>query len=174
VNRLCLFLILRISCFAQAPLLPSAFPELSRSIRTDLQRRHCKIPQLTYLPGFQKRENVISGHFSNHGQTDWAVLCEVGGTSTILIYWNASEINPTELAQQKAEVPFAYTADNHLENIRIISTAGKRHIMTSYQRFGGTKPPLIDHDGIEDGLDGKSSSINYLYRAKWIGWTSSD
>ncbi len=174
MSRSWVLLIFGISCFAQAPLNPTAFPELPQNIRADLQRRHCKIPQLLYLPNKKVKENVIHGEFAKRGQEDWAVLCETGGTTTILVFWNASEINPTQLAQQKDEVGLAYTTDNRVENIRVISRVGKREIMNSYERFGGPPPPPIDHDGIEDGLAGKASSVNYFHNGKWMGWTSSD
>ena len=169
------FVTVAASSFGQTPLLPAALPELPSNIRTDLERRKCKIPQLTYLPGFQKRENVIRGEFAMYGQTDWAVLCEVGGSSSILIYWNASHINPTKFGEERIEAHYELTQDGALGgNIRAIATAGKQLMIASYRRYGGPKPPMIDHDGIEDGLAGKSSSISYFHNGKWIGWTSSD
>ncbi len=53
------FLTVAGSTFAQAPLSPTAFPELPRNILADLQRRHCKIPQLLH----EKKVNVIKGEF---------------------------------------------------------------------------------------------------------------
>jgi hypothetical protein len=58
--------------WAQSSPLPSAFPEFPNTIRTDLENRHCKIPQLAHNPGFKSKENVITGHFAKARQTDWA------------------------------------------------------------------------------------------------------
>lgn len=99
------FLTVAGSSFAQAPLLPTAFPELPKNIVGDLQRRHCKIPQLLH----EKRVNVIKGEFAKRGQTDWAALCEVAHTTSILVYWNGSEIDAARIGQEKDEVRFEIT-----------------------------------------------------------------
>jgi hypothetical protein len=159
------------SSFGQPTLSPAAFPELPKNIRADLQKRRCRIPQIFED---KRRANVIHGEFAKPGQTDWAVLCQIGRTTSILIFWNGSEIDPTRLASSSIDSSTEFTEDGRTGNIRGISTVGKRQIMASYRLSGGTKPPLIDHQGIDDGLAGKASSINYFYRGKWIGWTSSD
>jgi hypothetical protein len=171
MNRLWLVLILGTSCFAQAPLLPSAFPDLPKNIRADLERRHCKIPQL-----FQekKKVNVIRGQFSKPGQMDWAVMCQAGKTISILIFWNGSEINPARFASSNVDATTEFADDGTTGNDWNISTVGKREIMASYKHFGGPKPPSIDHDGLENGFAGKASSISYFHGGKWLGWTSSD
>ena len=171
MNRLWLPLIFGSSCFAQGPFLPAAFPELPKNIRADLERRHCKIPQL-----FQekKKVNVIHGQFSRPGQMDWAVICQAGKTMSILIFWNGSEINPARFASSNIDATTEFTDDGATGNIWNISTAGKREIMASYKRFGGPKPPLVDHDGLVSGFAGKASSISYFHNGKWIAWTSSD
>ena len=152
----------------QPPLSPAAFPELPKKIRVDLQKRRCKIPQI-----FEDKQsaNVIHGEFAKPGQTDWAVLRQIGRTTSIWIFWNGSEIKPTRFASSSIESSTEFTEDGRTGNIRGISTVGKREIMASYRLF---KPPPIDHQGIADGLAGKASSINYLYRGKWLGWASSD
>ncbi len=117
---------------------------------------------------------MIHGEFAKPGQTDWAVLRQIGRTTSIWIFWNGSEIKPTRFASSSIESSTEFTEDGRTGNMRGISTVGKRQIMASYRLFGGTKPPPIDHQGIDDGLAGKASGINYLYRGKWIGWASSD
>ena len=170
MDRLRLFLIFGTSCFAQTPLLPSAFPELPKNIRADLERRKCKVPQLIH----EKKVNVIQGEFARRGQTDWAVLCEAGRITAILVYWNGSEMNPSRTAQQDDRVRYDITADNRLENIRVISPVGRREIMIHSSHSPGPKPPTIDHQGIDDALAGKASVINYFYQGKWIGSTGAD
>ena|SRR5256885_1822750 len=75
---------------------PTAFPELPANLVQELQRRGCTIPQEAYSE--TQPNNVIKGEFARPGQTDWAVLCSVKGVSTILVFWNASEINPAAIA----------------------------------------------------------------------------
>jgi hypothetical protein len=76
---------------------PSAFPELPKKINQELERRGCTIPQ---VPSDKKPHNVISGEFTGKGRTDWAVLCSLNRVSTILIFRNASEREPLEIAPQ--------------------------------------------------------------------------
>ena len=163
------FLTVAGSSFGQPSLLPVAFPELPKNIVSDLQRRHCKIPQLLH----ERKVNVIRGEFLKRGQTDWAVLCEVGHTTFVLVYWNGSEINPARIAEQDDAGRFEIT-DQGKENIRVISLVGRREIMTHYSHSPGPKPPPIDHQGIDDALVGKASSIAYFYKGEWIGLTGSD
>lgn len=157
------------SSFAQAPLLPTAFSELPVNLVADLQRRHCKIPQLLH----EHRVNVIQGQFAKPGQSDWAALCEVGHTTEILIYWNGSEINPARIARQDDAGRYEITGNGN-ENIRVISPVGRREMMTHYRHSSGPKPPPIDHQGVDDALAGKASSIHYFYNGKWIALTGSD
>jgi hypothetical protein len=170
VNRPWLFLTFVIPCLAQPSLSPAAFPELLDTIRADLQRRKCKIPQLLH----EKRVNVIRGEFAKRGQRDWAVLCETGRVSSILIFWKGSEINPARISEQPNEARYELNEKGDKENIRVISPVGRREIMTHYGHSGGLKPPPIDHQGIDDALAGKASVINYLYNGKWIGLTGAD
>jgi hypothetical protein len=164
-----MFLTLTGSSFAQPPLLPTAFPKLPANIVADLQRRHCKIPQLLHEP----KVNVIQGEFAKPGQSDWAALCEVGHTTAILVYWNGSEINPAQIARQDDAVRYEITG-NGKENIRVISPVARREIMIHHSHSPGPKPPPIDHQGIDDALAGKASSIYYFYDGKWIVLTGSD
>jgi hypothetical protein len=74
---------------------PAAFPDLPANLVQELQRRQCTIPQ--EATSAKKPNNVIKGEFARPGQTDWAVLCSVKGVSTILVFWNGSEKDPTAL-----------------------------------------------------------------------------
>src|ERR1700694_2759659 len=78
-------------------LAPSAFPELPENIRRELERRGCTVPQVWED---RKPHNVIKGELIRKGQIDWAVLCSLNRVSSILIFRNASEQNPSELARE--------------------------------------------------------------------------
>lgn len=58
-------------------------------VTRELNRRACRVPQHTYQ---KKPHNVIAGEFALVGQTDWAVLCLVGGVS------NGAADKPAEIA----------------------------------------------------------------------------
>lgn len=112
---------------------PKAFPELPSNVRAELERRGCTIPQVPMING---RQNVIKGEFSKPGQTDWAVLCSIDRVSSILIFWNGSNLKPADIEK---------TADlNHLQGWggdkivydRAIKPVGAKHRGTLQRLWG--------------------------------------
>jgi hypothetical protein len=150
---------------------PTAFPELPKNVLTQLQRRGCKIPQVPMVDG---RQNVIKGEFAKPGQTDWAVLCSIGGVSSILIFWNGSEVNPTEIGKANDVDRLQGWGNYKIVYSRAISAAGEKYMMEHYNAYGGEKPPPIDHLGIDDAFVGKASVVLYFYRGKWLRLTGAD
>ena len=109
---------------------PTAFPELPRNLVTELERQGCTIPQ----PYTDRRANVIHGEFATPGQKDWAVLCSTMESTSILVFWNGSALNPTELAR------------NPYDPGRIdlfIRAADRKFILDHYRAYDGPKPPPI-------------------------------
>lgn len=150
---------------------PTAFPELSRKVIRELQRRGCTIPQ---PPSASKLHNVISGAFAKPGQTDWAVLCSLKGVSTILVFWNASEKNPAEIATMEDRTFLQGISPERIAYSRAISAVGKDFIMRHYNAYGGPKPPHIDHQGVDDAFLEKASVTWYFYDGKWLKLTGAD
>lgn len=135
---------------------PSAFPELPAGIVRALERRGCTIPQIT-IEGVEtkKPHNVASGEFTRKGQKDWAVLCSRRGRSAIHIFWG----RPTKCASVIASQ--TDSAD------RFIGTVDAKYILDHYEAYGGTKPPPLTHEGINDGIAEKASEVLYCYGGKW-------
>ena len=104
---------------------PSAFPELPKSIRRELERRGCTIPQVW---ADKKPQNVIKGEFTRKGQTDWAVLCSLNRVSTILIFRNASEQHPSELARESDIDKLQGVGGDAIGYSRAISPVGQQFI----------------------------------------------
>ncbi|MBZ5632561.1 MAG: hypothetical protein LAO55_05465 [Acidobacteriia bacterium] len=150
---------------------PSAFPELPKKVLADLKRRGCLIPQVQPV---NEPHNVIKGEFAKPGQTDWAVLCSIGGVSSILVYWNGSAANPAQIAEKK---DFDNLQDSGADGItysRAIAPADRAYILQHYQAYGGTKPPPLDHQGIDDAFVEKGSVVFYFYQGKWLQLTGAD
>jgi len=139
---------------------PTAFPELPKNVVAELERRGCTIPQ----PYTNRKANVVRGEFAKPGQTDWAVLCSTQGSTSLLVFWNGSATNPVE---------FAKYSDNPGRIDLFIRSVGRKFIMDHYRAYGGPKPPLIDHQGIESGGD-SASVVLYYYRGKWLTLTGAD
>ena len=127
---------------------PTAFPELPGKLSLVLQQRGCTIPQVSML----ERHNV----------------------SSILIFWNGSEINPGRIAEAKDIDLLQSARDNKIIYSRSITPVGKAYIMEHYTAYGGPKPPPIDHQGINDAFVEKASVVLYFYQGKWLKLTGAD
>jgi hypothetical protein len=119
---------------------------------------------------------VLQGEFSKRGQYDWAVLCleEDGAThrqtSTILIYRHGSAGEPERLAPMDETITPSKNA-----YYRILRVVGKQFIRRHYQPGLSAKPPsVIDHDGIDDEMFEKGSSVHYFYGGTWSELAGSD
>jgi hypothetical protein len=120
------------------------------------------------------RHNVIKGDFAKPGHTDWAVLCSVKGSSSILVFWNASEVDPTQLAPVKDADRLQSWTENKMVYSRTIGSVDRAFIVEHHRAYGGETPPPIDHDGIEDAFYGKASEVHYLHQGKWLRLTGAD
>jgi hypothetical protein len=152
-------------------LLPLAFPELPTNLRRELERRGCTIPQVW---ADKKPHNVIKGEFIHKGQIDWAVLCSLNRVSTILIFRNAAEHDPLELASESDIDNLQSVAGNAIGYSRTISPVDRQFILDHYRAYGGPKPPTIDHQGINDAFVEKASVVYYFHEGKWLQLTGAD
>lgn len=150
---------------------PAAFPGLPGNVVRELERRRCMIPQTAFA---NRRHNVISGHFTRAGETDWAVLCSANGTSTILVFWNGSEKNPAAIGSLEDRIFLQGITPEKVGFSRMISPVGRDFIIRHYDAYGGTKPPPINHQGINDEFVEKGSVVWYFRAGKWLKLTGSD
>ena len=152
-------------------LAPNAFPDLPKNLAADLQRRGCTIPQVEVVDG---RHNVIKGAFAKPGQTDWAVLCSVNGSSSVIVYWNASAANPAIIETHRDEDRLQSWGPGKTIYDRKLDPVGAAYITGHYKAYGGVKPPPLDHQGIDDVCVGKASVVLYYYQGKWLHLTGAD
>jgi hypothetical protein len=157
--------------FQVTRLAPSAFPELPANIRRELERRGCTIPQVRTD---KKPQNVIKGAFTRTGQTDWAVLCSVNQVSTILVFRNASERNPSELERETDIDNLQAVGGDRSAYSRSISSVGREYILSHYRAYGGPEQPTIGHQGISDAFVGKGSVVHYFHAGRWVKLTGAD
>ncbi len=149
---------------------PADFKELPSNLVRELERRSCAIPQ-DYT---KERGNVIRGDFKTPGQTDWAVLCSVNGSSSILVFWKGSEDHPAEMARAEDRTFLQVIGDEEIGFSRRIRAVGKHFIMRHYRTHGGPAPPPIDHQGINDMFLDKASVVYFYHRQKWLRLTGAD
>ncbi len=142
-------------------MMPGAFPQLPQGALKRLETRGCTIPQ-SYSD--VKSHNVIQGEFAKQGQADWAALCSRNGTSEIWVFWGGPARCTNELGTSADVAWLQRTARGKIVYSRKISPI-TRSAMLHYPE----RPPMfMNHDGIEDTLVGKSSTIFYCRSGKWI------
>ena len=74
---------------------PDAFGDVPPSVRRELVRLGCTIPQ-TF--GSDRPHNIISGRFMSPARTDWAALCSRDRISTILVFPAGEAASAIEVA----------------------------------------------------------------------------
>ena len=154
---------------------PDAFPDLPALIRAELHRHRCTVPQAF---ADVRPHNVIQGRFTSAAAADWAVLCSRNGYSSILIF-------PAGAGAPIAELSSGPDADwlqraapgsgpGAIGFSRAIGVARPQYIQERYKRYGGLKPPPLEHDGINDAFIEKASVVHYWYNGKWLELTGAD
>jgi hypothetical protein len=157
---------------ATVRLSPTAFSQLPKTIMRHLRARGCTVPQAF---SSTSPHNVIRGQFAKRGQFDWAVLCSRNRVSSILIFWNGSTRTVAEIAKTPdREYLQVIDSDGKIGFSRVIGVVGKHFILEHYKRYGGTKPPPIFHQGIENAFVEKASMVHYFYRRRWLELQGAD
>ena len=152
-------------------LAPSVFSELSADVRRSLEQRGCTIPQ-SYPDSTP--HNVVRGKFMSADQVDLAVLCLKDSTSSILVYRNAKADSVIELAPVSHSRMELTSAGDVFTFSRAVGVADSIFIQTRFERYGGPKPPILEHEGINDILVGKASVVWYWYGGRWLQLQGSD
>ncbi len=116
---------------ATVRLSPSTFLTLPSSVRTELERRECTIPQ-PYGERVQEM-NVVSGKFTSTGETDWAVLCSRQKRSAILVFHGGRSNDVEELAEEP-DLNYLQVISRGRENSDIRGNWQSRHL----GKFGST------------------------------------
>ena len=151
---------------------PDSFPQLPAAIRSALRARGCTVPQ-SYVD--ERPHNVISGQFARAQQQDWAVLCSRHDSSSVLIFWGASDTeSPTELGRVRDAGYLQGIGEGRIGYSRIIEVASPATIREYAAAFHGPLPETLDHDGLEDAFAGKASALSYLDGGHWVALAGAD
>ncbi|HVY04563.1 MAG TPA: hypothetical protein VHB46_01180 [Burkholderiales bacterium] len=133
---------------------PGQLRELPEAVRTDLEKLGCRVPKFMK---WDARHNVIQGQFFKAGQTDWAVLCQVGDKTGIMLYPGGKA---AELPMLRGE-PSDPTRTIHVVSPFVLQKRAVRD-------HPDDPPPPYDHDGIEDGPIQKAGKVVYHGDDEWI------
>lgn len=150
---------------------PSEFISLPFTIREELERRRCTIPQV-YADDVAG--NVVTGRFFSDSQTDIAILCSRNNISSILVFRDGQAASVEELASAADEGYLQDIGSGQVGFSRELNIASPQVIQSYYELWGGPQPPTLNHVGIIDAFVGKGSVIRYWYEGRWVNLRGSD
>ena len=142
----------------------NSFPQLPVSIQEQLRERGCLIPQTYEAHG---PENVVHASLVSRGSSDWAVLCSVKGTVSLLVFLSGSENEPTVLASApETERLQAHGGRGVLGFNWGIDPATPEQVHEA-QSGMDSRPPRLDHDALADSVIEHKTVYHYFTKNAW-------
>ena len=142
----------------------SSFPELPAAVVDLLNRRGCLIPQ-TYQA--RRPENVVHASFEGPGSSDWAVLCSVQGTVSLLVFFSGNPAQPAQLAS----MPETKRLQSHPSSDALgfnwgIDPASPQQIRDA-QIGLAPRPAKLDHDALADSVIDHKTVYHFYAKSAW-------
>jgi hypothetical protein len=151
---------------------PDNFAALPDTVRAELKRRQCTVPQ-TY--GDTARHNVVTGAFTSKGAVEWAVLCSVERVSQILIVSAVTGVVVDSLHMVPDKNWLQTIGGGKIGFSRILGVLPMSAIKgRTTDNAEKAIPQPIDHDAIDEGFLEKASSAYYRARGVWYSIMTSD
>jgi hypothetical protein len=142
----------------------STFPDLPQPVVGELSRRGCLIPQTYEAHG---PENVIRGSFERAGSTDWAVLCSVHGTVSLLVFFSDAPGSPVTLASASETSRLSLRPGwNELGFDWGIDAASPERVRQAQSGLS-PRPPCLDHDAIADSAIEQKTVYRHFAKGSW-------
>lgn len=149
----------------------SSFPALPTAVAAELNRRGCLIPQTYEAHG---PENVIHGSFRRPGEKDWAALCSVHGTVSLLVFFEGAAASPDVLATAAETSRLELNnASGKLEfdwGIDVATPELVHEAQTDMRR----RPAKPDHDAIADSIIDGPTVYRFYAGNAWTTVETSD
>ncbi len=142
----------------------NSFPEIPAGVADLLSRRGCLIPQ-TYAA--RRPENVVHASLERTGSSDWAALCSVQGTVSLLVVFGSNPGQATVLASapetQRLQVHdvtgvmgFNWGIDPASPELVHEAQTGMEH-----------RPPRPDHDALADVVVDRRTIYHFYSKNGW-------
>ncbi len=143
----------------------SSYPELPEPVAQALTQRGCMIPQ-TYQA--HRPENVIHASLERPGSSDWAALCAVKGTVSLLVFFGSAPGAPVVLASApETERLQAHDPTGVLGFNWGIDPASPQQVHDA-QAGMERRPAMGDHDALRDAVIDGRKVFHYYTRHAWI------
>jgi hypothetical protein len=142
----------------------SSFPQLPTAVQDVLNHRGCLIPQ-TYEA--HRPENVVNASLERHGSSDWAVLCSVRGTVSLLVFFAGNSGDAMVLSSgPETDHLQAYGSGDLLGFDWGIDPASPEQIHEA-QLGMRRPPPRLDHDALADSAVDRRTIYHFYLRNTW-------
>jgi hypothetical protein len=142
---------------------PSSFPDLPDPVVDELNQRGCLIPQ-TYQA--HQPENAVHGSFQRAGSSDWAVLCSVKGTVSLLVFFDTSA-KPSVLASAHETQRLQVHESNGVLGFDWGIDAASPQAIHDAQNGLSPRPPRPDHDALSDSVVDRKTIYHYFANNAW-------
>jgi len=141
----------------------NAFPQLPPAVQEALTRRGCLIPQ-TYEA--HRPENVVSASLERRGSSDWAVLCSVGGTVSLLAFFSSGG-EPMVLATASETDRLQARGSTKMLGFNwAIDPASPETVQEA--QIGMSHPtPRLDHDALADSVIDRKTIYRVYTKGAW-------
>ncbi len=139
---------------------PEQFTELPRTIRDELLRRRCRVPQELQT---KRVHNLIWGEFDRRGQRDLAVICVQGRTAVALMFWAGN-------ARRVEQLPFEANGST----LTVATAADVERHAPPNAKVTSDAPHLVEHDVIEVACCECCSSYYYRHFERWYRAAGAD
>jgi len=141
----------------------SSFPQLPTGVQNLLDQRGCLIPQ-TYEA--HQPENVIEASLERRGSKDWAVLCSVQGTVSLLVFFADGTVPAILASAPEMERLQARGEDGVLGFDWGIDPASPQQVHEA--QMGMRHPPArLDHDALADSIIDQTTVYHYYSGNTW-------
>jgi hypothetical protein len=142
----------------------SSFPDLPLEVRAALESRGCLIPQ-TYEA--HRPENVVRASFEKAGSTDWAALCSVDRTASLMVFFGSAPSKPFVVASGPET--------EHLQRNTVTGIFGFNWAIDPAppQRIHDASvgrrphPMVIDHDALADSWIDRRTVYHFYANNAW-------
>lgn len=142
----------------------SSYPGLLPEIATQLTAMGCMIPQ-TYEA--HQPENVIHASLQQPGSSDWAVLCAVHGTVSLLVFFGSQPDHPIVLATApETERLQSHDPTGVLGFNWGIDPASPQQVHDA-QAGMDHRPPFLDHDALADSVIEHRTIYHFYAKGIW-------
>lgn len=142
---------------------PSSFPDLPDAVANELNQRGCLIPQ-TYQA--HQPENAVRGSFQRSGSSDWAVLCSVKGSVSLLVFFDGSA-RPSVLATSTEIERLQVHESTGVLGFNWGIDAASPQAIHDAQNGLSPRPERIDHDALADSVVDRKTVYHYFADNAW-------